>query len=62
MISPEILQRKSLFTLLHQIDVDIAESVRFNRCPTVGVLYITLYICVSLGEVPLILARLTRFV
>lgn len=62
MISPEILQRKSLFILLHQIDVDIAESVRVNRCPTAGVLCIMLHICVSLGEAPLILTRLTRFV
>jgi len=62
MISPEILQRKSLFILLHQMDVDLAESVRSNRCPTVGGLFITLYICVSLGEAPLILMRLTLFV
>jgi len=62
MISPEIIQRKSLFILLHQIDVDIAESVRSKRCPTVGVLCITLPICVSLGEVLLILTRLMRSV
>jgi len=61
MISPEILQRKSLFVLLHKIDVDLAESVRFNHCPTVGVLCITPHICVSLGEVPLILTRPARF-
>ena len=62
MLSPEIIQRKSLFILLHQIDVDIAESVRLSRCPTVGVLCITLHICVNLGEVLLILTRLTRSV
>ena len=62
MISPEVLQRKSLFILLHQIDVDLAESVRSSSCPTVGVLCITLHICVSLGEGPLILTRPTRFV
>jgi hypothetical protein len=62
MISPEILKHKSLFILLHQIDVDIAESVRSSRCPTVGGPFITLPICVSLGEAPLILKRLTRFV
>jgi len=60
MISPEILQRKSLFILLHQIDIDLAESVRSNRCPTAGGLCITLHICVSLGDAPLILMRLTQ--
>jgi hypothetical protein len=59
MISPEILQRKSLFVLLHQIDVDLAENVRLKPCPTVGGLCITLDICVSLEEVLLILTRLT---
>ena len=62
MISPEILQSKSLFVLLHQIDVDLAESVRLKRCPSVGVLCITPHICVSLGEGPLTLTRLTQFV
>jgi DNA replication protein DnaC len=28
MIPPEILQRKSLFDLLHKIDFDLAESTR----------------------------------
>jgi hypothetical protein len=60
MISPEILQRKSLFVLLHRIDVDLAENVRSNRCPTVGVLCITPHIYVSLGEVLLILMRSTQ--
>lgn len=62
MISSEILQRKSLFVLLHQIDVDLAENVRISRCPTVGVLCITPHISVSLGEVPMILMRLARSV
>jgi len=62
MISPEILQRKSLFILLHQIDVDLAENVRLKRCPSAGDLCITPPICVSLGEVPLILMRLTQSV
>lgn len=60
MISPEILQRKSLFILLHQIDIDLAENVRSNRCPTAGGLCITQRMCVSLGEAPLILMRLTQ--
>ena len=62
MISPEILQRKSLFALLYQIDTDLAESVRRSRCPSVGDLCITPNISVSLGEALLILKRLTRFV
>ena len=62
MISPEILQRKSLFVLLHQIDVDLAENVRSNRCPTVGVPCIMPHICVSLGEILLILMRSTQSV
>jgi hypothetical protein len=62
MISPEILQRKSLFQLLHQFDIDLAENVRSSRCPGVGVLCITPRICVSLGEALLILMRITRFV
>ena len=61
MLSPDILQRKSLFTLLHQIDIDLAEGVRLNRCPTVGGLCIMADTCVSLGEVPRILTRLSRF-
>ena len=62
MISPQILQSKSLFVLLHQIDIDLAESVRLKRCPSVGVLCITPPICVSLGEVLLILMRSTQSV
>jgi hypothetical protein len=61
MISPDILQRKSLFILLHRIDIDLAEGVRSNRCPTAGVLCITPHTCVSLGEAPQILTRLFRF-
>jgi len=57
MISAEIIQNKSFFILLHQIDHDLAEIVRCNGCPTVGGLCITLGICVSLGEVLLIFKR-----
>jgi hypothetical protein len=62
MLSPKILQSKSLFILLHQIDVDLAKNVQLKRCPTAGVLCITPHICVSLGEVLLILMRLTQSV
>ena len=36
MVRPEVLQRKSLFALLYTLDVDLAETARAGRCPTVG--------------------------
>lgn len=33
---PEILQRQKLFSLLHKIDVDLAEGVQSRGCPIVG--------------------------
>ena len=36
MILPEVLQRKSLFALLHKIDQDLAERTKANRCPFCG--------------------------
>ena len=36
MIPPEILHRKSLFSLLHKIDFEMAEQARARGCPTVG--------------------------
>ena len=35
MLSPEVLHRKSLFHLLHTLDVDLAETTRARGCPTV---------------------------
>ena len=32
---PEIIQRQKLFSLLHDIDIDLAEGVRSLGCPTV---------------------------
>jgi hypothetical protein len=32
---PEIIQRQKFFSLLHNIDVDLAEGVRSLGCPTV---------------------------
>ena len=61
MLSPDILQRKSLFFLLHRIDIDLAEGVRSSPCPTVGGLCIMADTRVSLGEAPQILTRLFRF-
>jgi len=36
MLSHQILQRKSLFSLLYTLDVDLAEETRRNACPFVG--------------------------
>jgi hypothetical protein len=36
MITPEILQSKSLFILLHKIDTELAEIARMQRCPYCG--------------------------
>jgi len=62
MIPPEILNRKSLFSLLHRIDLDLAEQTRARRCPFAGGRYIMQTILVSLEAVPLILMRHLRFV
>lgn len=37
MIPPEVLNRKSLFSLLYKIDLDLAEQTRARRCPFAGV-------------------------
>jgi len=36
MINHQVIQRKSLFSLLHLLDVDLAESTRLKGFPTVG--------------------------
>ena len=61
MIPPEVLNSKSLFTLLYKIDLDLAEQARARHCPFAGVLCIAPTICESLGVGPLILKRLLRF-
>jgi len=33
---PEILQREKLFSLLHEIDINLAAEVQARGCPTVG--------------------------
>jgi hypothetical protein len=37
MVPLDLLQRKSLFVLLHTLDVDLAEGTRAQGCPTAGV-------------------------
>jgi len=61
MIPPEVLNSKSLFTLLYKIDLDLAEQARARHCPFAGDHYIALTICESLGVGPLILKRFLKF-
>ena len=61
MIPPEVLNRKSLFSLLYRIDQDLAEQTRTRHCPFVGVLCIAPTTRESLGVGPLIFKRLLRF-
>jgi hypothetical protein len=62
MIPPEILQSKSLFSLLYKIDQDLAERTRARHCPFAGVRCIAPIISESHEVGPLILPRLLRFV
>jgi hypothetical protein len=62
MIPPEILNRNSLFSLLHKIDFEMAEQVRTQRCPTAEGRCTTPIICESLGAVLLIWMRYLEFV
>jgi hypothetical protein len=36
MLLPDVLQRKSLFSLLYKIDLDLAQQAKTQGCPTVG--------------------------
>jgi len=53
MIPAEILQRKSLFALLYQIDSDLAEAPVPSHALLRGASFITPATSVSLGEAPL---------
>ena len=61
MIPPEVLNSKSLFTLLYKIDLDLTEQTRVRGCPSVGVLCIARITGESLGVGPLILKRFLKF-
>lgn len=61
MIPPEILHRKSLFSLLYKIDLKLAEQARVQRCPFVGGRCTTPTIRESLGAVLLIWMRYLKF-
>jgi hypothetical protein len=62
MIPPHVLTRKSLFSLLYKIDLEQLEKTRAKGCPFVGDRFIAPIICESLAVVPLIFARLMKFV
>lgn len=61
MIPLEVLNRKSLFSLLYKIDLDLAEQARAGNCPIAGVLCIAPITLESLEVGPLILKRLLTF-
>ena len=62
MIPLEILNRKSLFSLLHKIDLDLAEQARVRRCPFAGGRCIMRTMPANLEAALLILMRHLRFV
>lgn len=49
---PEVIQREKFFSLLHKIDVDLAEATRVQGCPSVGGHCIKHRMSVSLVAVP----------
>ncbi len=61
MIPPEILNRKSLFSILHNIDFEMTEQVRIQGCPIVGGRCIPPTIRESQKAVLLIFLRHLRF-
>jgi hypothetical protein len=62
MIPLEILNSKSLFSLLHKIDLQLAEQTRVRRCPFAGGRCDMQTIRASLGVALLIWMRHLRFV
>jgi hypothetical protein len=61
MIPLKVLNCNSLFSLLYEIDLDLAEQARAGNCPIVGVLCIARTTLESLAVGPLILSRLSKF-
>ena len=60
MIPTEFLQRKSLFSLLFNIDLELAEQTRAKRCPFAGVHCTAPIISENLGADLLILLRVLK--
>ncbi len=52
MVPLDVLHRKSLFILLHTLDVDLAEATRAQGCPTVRVRSTGARTCGSPGVAP----------
>jgi hypothetical protein len=61
MILPEVIQPKSLFSLLYEIDQHLCEQTRAGKCPIAGVRCIAPTTGESLAAGPLIFARHMRF-
>jgi len=57
MVPLDLLHRKSLFDLLHTLDVDLAEGTRTQGCPTAGARSTVASTCGSLGAAPRISRR-----
>ena len=60
MIPPEVLTRKSLFSLLYKIDQDLSGQARAKGCPIAGVRCTAPITSASLGAAPLIFTRLLK--
>ena len=61
MIPPDVLNDKSLFSLLYKIDQDLTEQTRAQGCPSVGVHCTVATTCESLEVGPGIWKRHLRF-
>lgn len=62
MIPPKVLIRNSLYSLLYEIDLDLAEQTRVKRCPFAGVRCTAPTTHENLGVDLLILPRPLKFV
>jgi len=62
MIPLNVLTQQSLFVLLHQIDLDLAEQTKNSRCPIVEDRFIMPITSVSPVAVLLIFKKLLNFV
>jgi len=61
MVPLDLLHRKSLFALLHTLDVDLAEATRTQGCPTVQARSTAARMCGSLGAALQISRRRSPF-
>ena len=61
MVPLDVLHRKSLFAILHTLDVDLAEATRTQGCPTVRVRSTEAPTCERLGAALRISPRRSPF-